>query len=58
MNSVCNSIKHAFPEESGGRIVISVEKAGAFDYQLFYGDNGVGCSSKSTRSLGLDLVLC
>jgi hypothetical protein len=26
----------------GGRIVISVEKAGAFDYQLFYGDNGVG----------------
>jgi two-component sensor histidine kinase len=54
---VCNSIKHAFPEESGGRIVISVEKQ-EFDYQLFYGDNGVGCSSKSTRSLGLDLVLC
>jgi hypothetical protein len=53
-----NSVLHqtCFPEESGGRILLVLKKA--FDYQLFYGDNGVGCSSKSTRSLGLDLVLC
>jgi two-component sensor histidine kinase len=36
--------------------LLLVLKSRAFDYQLFYGDNGVGCSSKSTRSLGLDLV--
>jgi hypothetical protein len=54
---VCNS-NQCFPEESVVELLLVLKKAGAFDYQLFYGDNGVGCSSKSTRSLGLDLVLC
>lgn len=55
---VCNSIKHAFLDEIDGKIVITIEKTAEFDYKLFYADNGKGIHSvtKSTRSLGLDLV--
>jgi PAS domain S-box-containing protein len=57
---VTNSLKHAFPEGSKGKIWISLSAQENKEFLLIVGDNGIGSpqdlDSKSTHSLGLQLV--
>lgn len=56
---ISNSLKHAFPDVSGGEIMVSFYKEDNF-YHLNISDNGVGFPNdfdfKNTDSLGLRLV--
>ena len=56
---VSNAIKHAFPEERGGEVNISMTTAGE-QFVLTVQDNGIGFPEavdfQNTKSLGLDLV--
>jgi PAS domain S-box-containing protein len=55
-----NALKHAFPGDRKGRIVISVKKADKKTIQLTVGDNGTSLppelNFRKTDSLGLQLV--
>ncbi|RJR19244.1 MAG: hypothetical protein C4581_05095 [Nitrospiraceae bacterium] len=62
---VSNSLKHAFPEGRGGRILIELNNTYAgenrnSEYELTVGDDGIGLSKdidiRNTKSLGLQLV--
>ncbi len=57
---VSNSLKHAFPENTKGRIRVSVHWSGDSAFTLTVGDNGVGLPEaldfRNTASLGMQLV--
>jgi PAS domain S-box-containing protein len=56
---VSNSIKYAFPQERGGKIILSLKLRGKY-YELNISDNGIGFPEdldfKKTESLGLQIV--
>jgi two-component sensor histidine kinase/CheY-like chemotaxis protein len=55
-----NSLKHAFPEDRKGEIVISSHKTNERELSITFADNGVGFPKNlnfpNTQSLGLQLV--
>ncbi len=55
-----NAIKHAFPENNGGRIDVTFKQNDDQSYQLTVKDNGVGISEdvnlEKTDSLGMHLI--
>lgn len=55
---VTNSIKHAFPDGSSGRISISLQWGGADELVLAVSDTGIGARpvSKQGRGLGTQLI--
>ncbi|MFA0833607.1 MAG: PAS domain S-box protein [Methanobacterium formicicum] len=56
---VSNSLKYAFPQGRGGKIILSLKLRGKY-YELIISDNGIGFPEdldfKNTESLGLQLV--
>ncbi|HEY9668447.1 MAG TPA: histidine kinase dimerization/phosphoacceptor domain -containing protein, partial [Coleofasciculaceae cyanobacterium] len=57
---VSNSLKHAFPENQGGEVYVSLQHSGKGQWILAIGDNGIGMEPgfdfRQTSSLGLQLV--
>lgn len=57
---ISNCLKHAFPNDRKGEVVITITKVGENRYKLEVRDNGVGLPEKleigRTESLGLQLV--
>lgn len=57
---VCNALKHAFPEQQPGRIIISLEKAASGKLALSVEDDGVGfkrsLQTEASSASGLELV--
>jgi two-component sensor histidine kinase len=57
---ISNSIKHAFPDNKGGEIQISLKKSPSGEFELIISDNGVGISPeldlRKLDTLGLELV--
>jgi two-component sensor histidine kinase len=56
---VTNSLKHAFPNDINGKIVIAIESKNENQYQISVSDNGIGMVKKavsSTKSIGMELV--
>jgi PAS domain S-box-containing protein len=57
---VSNALKHAFPEDRAGRIVIDVSRSDALHLSLIVADDGVGLppdpGATGTSTLGLRLV--
>ncbi len=57
---VSNSLKHAFPGNKQGEIIVSLKAADLDNFVLTIGDNGVGMPEsidyRNTTSLGLQLV--
>ena len=57
---VTNSLKHAFPEDQEGEVVVTLESTGEAEFQLTVRDNGVGMPQhidlQHLESLGLELV--
>jgi len=57
---VSNSLKHAFPEDREGEIVMEVSRGPKGEHRLVIGDNGVGFPAdldfRQTETLGLQLV--
>ena len=57
---VSNSLKHAFPENRGGKINVGLRSVEKNEIELKVSDNGVGLSEdidiRKTKSLGLHLV--
>ncbi|MEW6715843.1 MAG: histidine kinase dimerization/phosphoacceptor domain -containing protein [Nitrospirota bacterium] len=57
---VSNALKHAFPEERRGEIVISIARINEDEFELKVGNNGVSIPEdidfRSTESMGLGLV--
>ena len=55
-----NSIKYGFPEDSSGKITVSIQPAGANEIELVVGDNGVGMPEDTdmtkAKTFGLQLV--
>ena len=55
-----NSLKHAFPDDRKGEIVISSHKTSERELNLIVADNGVGFPKNlkfpHTQSLGLQLI--
>lgn len=54
-----NAMKHAFPEERGGTIRVTLKHNGPDRVRLTVSDNGVGmrdCGTEMTSSVGLQLV--
>lgn len=55
-----NAMKHAFPEDRGGAIRVTLKHNGPDRVRLTVSDNGVGmraCGTEVTASVGLQLVL-
>ncbi|WP_264550498.1 histidine kinase dimerization/phosphoacceptor domain -containing protein [Flavobacterium sp. N2820] len=54
----CNILKHAFPEQKQGKIVIELNHKDHDNFQLTVSDNGVGLSDNASdkKTLGLELV--
>ena len=57
---VTNSLKHAFPEDREGEVVVTLESTGEAEFQLTVSDDGVGMPKhidlQHPESLGLELV--
>lgn len=57
---ISNCIKHAFPNDQGGEIYISIDSPSVNEYKLIVADNGVGLPQEfaidKVESLGLQLV--
>ena len=57
---VTNSLKYAFPENGKGTITITINSINDVQYELIYGDDGVGyapeISFKDAHSLGFQLI--
>lgn len=57
---VTNSLKYAFPENGKGTITITINSINDVQYELIYGDDGVGyapeISFKDAHSLGFELI--
>lgn len=57
---VTNSLKYAFPENGKGTITITINSINDVQYELIYGDDGVGYASeisfKDAHSLGFQLI--
>ena len=56
---VINALKHAFPEDRGGRISVGYASVGASGWTLSVGDNGVGMPNEPDRArsgLGTSIV--
>lgn len=57
---ITNAIKHAFPDNGKGRIMIELERVADNEAQLTFSDNGIGMPEnfklKTTDSLGMRLV--
>lgn len=57
---VTNSLKYAFPEGTKGKITISIKPINDLQYELIYGDDGIGyapeISFKDAHSLGFQLI--
>jgi two-component sensor histidine kinase len=55
---VCNSLKHAFPKDAKGKIVISIKQKNEGIYAFHYSDDGTKgkVEAKDKNSLGLKLV--
>jgi PAS domain S-box-containing protein len=57
---VTNSLKHAFPEDREGEVVVALVSTGEAEFQLTVRDNGVGMPQhidlQHPESLGLELV--
>ncbi|HMQ78052.1 MAG TPA: PAS domain S-box protein [Ignavibacteria bacterium] len=57
---ITNSLKHAFPGERQGRILIEIKKLENRSYELVYNDNGVGASedkiAENPSKLGILLI--
>jgi PAS domain S-box-containing protein len=57
---ITNALKHAFPGERGGQIVVRLARLSAERYELCVSDDGIGLPEKldprNTTSLGLELV--
>lgn len=55
---ICNSLKHAFPQETEGKIVISIKLITESNYAFHYCDNGVKeiTEIENKNSLGLKLI--
>ena len=55
---ICNALKHAFPNDLEGKIVIALEPKEEHRFELILNDNGIGITNapKSKKSLGLELV--
>lgn len=57
---ISNSLKHAFPEERGGEVYVSLQHSSKGQWMLVIGDNGIGMEPgfdfRHTSSLGLQLV--
>ncbi len=55
-----NSLKHAFPENRKGEIVIKLRKIDQDEMELTVGDNGLGIQEnidwRNTETLGLNIV--
>ena len=58
--TITNSLKYGFNDDTEGEIHIELKKKGENDYILTIGDNGIGISDsvdpKTTKSLGLKLI--
>ena len=54
----CNILKHAFPEQKQGKIVIELNHKDHDNFQLTVSDNGVGLNENASdkKTLGLELV--
>lgn len=54
----CNILKHAFPEQKQGKIVIELNHKDHDNFQLTVSDNGVGLNDNTSdkKTLGLELV--
>lgn len=54
----CNILKHAFPKQKEGKIVIELNHKDNDDFQLTVSDNGVGLNENASdkKTLGLELV--
>jgi two-component sensor histidine kinase len=55
---VCNSLKHAFPKDAKGKIVISIKQKTEGIYAFHYSDDGTKgkAEAKNKNSLGLKLI--
>lgn len=55
---ITNSMKHAFPDNKKGTILISISRTKSTTYELVISDNGIGKANSvsSKKSLGLELV--
>lgn len=57
---VSNALKHAFPGNRDGQVVISLVSTGPGEYELVVSDDGVGLPEeidfKNPRSMGIDVV--
>jgi PAS domain S-box-containing protein len=57
---VTNSLKYAFPENGKGTITITINSINDVQYELIYGDDGIGyapeISFKDAHSLGFQLI--
>lgn len=53
-----NSLKHAFPTEKGGEVLIELKRTNATNFRLIVADNGIGSkrTTKKKKTLGLELV--
>jgi two-component sensor histidine kinase len=58
--AITNSIKYAFPKNSNGKIMISIDEISDNDYQLAIRDNGIGLAQDhapgKSHSLGMTLM--
>lgn len=54
---VSNSLKHAFPEDREGKIMIHLEEHEQFHYKLTVEDNGVGFTHDEQDKNGLGMIL-
>ena len=58
---VSNSLKHAFPDNRKGEIVIQLKEVEANLVELTVSDNGIGLPAgldfRNTKSLGMELVV-
>ena len=57
---VSNSLKHAFPQDTGGNISLRLRSIGEDEFELIFSDDGIGISEdldiQTTDTLGLSIV--